>query len=150
MQTASDVNSKVLDDYCWIHSTFHVRTEYQVETCRRSNFSILDITKLQCKYYQGNVGCIVDPELMYDKSYYTGSSLYHDTNGAMSTNIPLQFANNSTPDTSFYQWIPFILLFQVFLNKQTFISKDSLLGRTILFATKGVEDMRGRADGIIW
>ena len=29
-QTASGVNSKVLDDYCWIHSTFHVRTEFQV------------------------------------------------------------------------------------------------------------------------
>ena len=29
-QTSSGVESKVLDDYCWIHSTFHIRTEYQV------------------------------------------------------------------------------------------------------------------------
>ena len=29
-QTSSGVSSKVLDDYCWIHSTFHLRTEYQV------------------------------------------------------------------------------------------------------------------------
>lgn len=29
-QTSSGVSSKVLDDYCWIHSTFHVRNEYQV------------------------------------------------------------------------------------------------------------------------
>ena len=30
-QTSSGVSSKVLDDYCWIHSTFHVRNEYQVK-----------------------------------------------------------------------------------------------------------------------
>ena len=29
-QTSSGVESKVLDDYCWIHSTFHIRSEYQV------------------------------------------------------------------------------------------------------------------------
>ena len=29
-QTSSGVESKVLDDYCWIHSTFHLRAEYQV------------------------------------------------------------------------------------------------------------------------
>ena len=37
LQTANGVSSKVMDDYCWIHSTFHVRSEYQ-----------------------GNVGCILD------------------------------------------------------------------------------------------
>ena len=31
-QTSSGVESKVLDDYCWIHSTFHIRSEYQVNT----------------------------------------------------------------------------------------------------------------------
>ena len=30
-QTSSGISSKVLDDYCWIHSTFHVRNEYQVK-----------------------------------------------------------------------------------------------------------------------
>ena len=29
-QTSSGVESKVLDDYCWIHSTFQIRAEYQV------------------------------------------------------------------------------------------------------------------------
>ena len=29
-QSSSGVSSKVLDDYCWVHSTFHIRTEYQV------------------------------------------------------------------------------------------------------------------------
>ena len=29
-QTSSGLESKVLDDYCWIHSTFHLRAEYQV------------------------------------------------------------------------------------------------------------------------
>ena len=28
-QTADGVDSKVMDDYCWIHSTFHIRDEYQ-------------------------------------------------------------------------------------------------------------------------
>ena len=37
LQTANGVSSKVMDDYCWIHSTFHIRSEYQ-----------------------GNVGCILD------------------------------------------------------------------------------------------
>ena len=40
LQTASGVSSKVMDDYCWIHSTFHVRSEFQ-----------------------GNVGCILDTTL---------------------------------------------------------------------------------------
>ena len=31
-QTSSGVESKVLDDYCWIHSTFQIRAEYQVGT----------------------------------------------------------------------------------------------------------------------
>ena len=30
-QTSSGVSSNVLDDYCWIHSTFRVRNEYQVK-----------------------------------------------------------------------------------------------------------------------
>ena len=30
-QSSSGVSSKVLDDYCWVHSTFHIRTEYQVQ-----------------------------------------------------------------------------------------------------------------------
>ena len=36
-QTSSGVESKVLDDYCWIHSTFHIRSEYQVNT-RQSSY----------------------------------------------------------------------------------------------------------------
>ena len=40
-QTASGVSSKVMDDYCWIHSTFHIRNEFQVrnrETGRGQSF----------------------------------------------------------------------------------------------------------------
>ena len=59
-----------MDDYCWIHSTFHVRSEYQ-----------------------GNVGCILDTVLAAE-----------DT---------LLSAAKETPDTAFYQWVPFTLLFQV-------------------------------------
>ena len=93
VKTASGVNSKVLDDYCWIHSTFHIRTEFQ-----------------------GNVACIVDPQLVYDKSYYTGSSLYYEplsSTSSMSILPPTKFTNNSTPDTSFYQWVPLFLVLQV-------------------------------------
>ena len=39
LQTASGVNSKVLDDYCWIHSTFHIRNEFQVSSGRK-NFKL--------------------------------------------------------------------------------------------------------------
>ena len=69
-QTANGVSSKVMDDYCWIHSTFHVRSEYQ-----------------------GNVGCILDTVLAGQNS--------------------LAMAAAETPDTAFYQWVPFTLVFQV-------------------------------------
>ena len=69
-QTPSGVSSKVMDDYCWIHSTFHVRSEYQ-----------------------GNVGCIVDNTLAGRES--------------------IRMAASDTPDTAFYQWVPFTLVFQV-------------------------------------
>jgi len=90
-QTASGVNSKVLDDYCWIHSTFHIRNEYQ-----------------------GNVGCIVDPELVLAQQSYSGMSLYYDAAPRLppSPSSPL---TSSTPDTSFYQWVPFVLVLQAAL-----------------------------------
>ena len=59
-----------MDDYCWIHSTFHVRSEFQ-----------------------GNVGCILDTVLAGQNS--------------------LAMAAAETPDTAFYQWVPFTLVFQV-------------------------------------
>ena len=69
-KTPSGVSSKVMDDYCWIHSTFHVRSEYQ-----------------------GNVGCILDNVLAGRDS--------------------IRMAAADTPDTAFYQWVPFTLMFQV-------------------------------------
>ena len=59
-----------MDDYCWIHSTFHVRSEFQ-----------------------GNVGCILDTVLAGKDS--------------------IALAAADTPDTAFYQWVPFTLVFQV-------------------------------------
>jgi hypothetical protein len=59
-----------MDDYCWIHSTFHLRSEYQ-----------------------GNVGCVLDTVLAGQSS--------------------LAMAIAETPDTAFYQWVPFTLVFQV-------------------------------------
>ena len=73
LQTASGVSSKVMDDYCWIHSTFHIRSEFQ-----------------------GNVGCIIDTVLARRDS--------------------LHLAAADTPDTAFYQWVPFTLVFQVRLH----------------------------------
>ncbi len=61
-----------MDDYCWIHSTFHVRNEFQ-----------------------GNVGCILDTEL--------------ESEPASAVHIVAA----DTPDTAFYQWVPFTLVFQV-------------------------------------
>ena len=74
-QTASGVSSKVMDDYCWIHSTFHVRSEYQ-----------------------GNVGCIVDNTLAGRESVLIAAA--------------------DTPDTAFYQWVPFTLIFQVIIKSE--------------------------------
>jgi len=71
-QTTDGVNSKVMDDYCWIHSTFHIRSEYQ-----------------------GNVGCILDNVLAGRDS--------------------ILLAAADTPDTAFYQWVPFTLVFQALL-----------------------------------
>jgi len=89
-QTASGVNSKVLDDYCWIHSTFHVRTEFQ-----------------------GTVGCLVDPELISDKRSFTGAAAYYDSSMHSSDLSP--FLPRGTPDTAFYQWVPFMLVLQAAL-----------------------------------
>ena len=55
-QSSSGVSSKVLDDYCWVHSTFHIRTEYQV-CWLLYNISFLIFLK-------GTVGCIVDSGLL--------------------------------------------------------------------------------------
>nr|XP_040576692.1 innexin inx2-like [Lepeophtheirus salmonis] len=71
-QTATGLSSKVMDDYCWIHSTFHLRSEFQ-----------------------GNVGCVVDTVL-------TGEESRNE-------------AAEETPDTAFYQWVPFTLMFQAML-----------------------------------
>jgi hypothetical protein len=94
-----------MDDYCWIHSTFHVRYEYQ-----------------------GNVGCILDNVL-------TGRD-------------SILLAAADTPDTAFYQWVPFTLVFQVSnrftrpmmaLKKGQILRRDAHLFRT-LNSFKGPND----------
>ena len=77
-QTSSGVESKVLDDYCWIHSTFHIRNEYQVKSASMSNIHWYEHTHTRLKCRQGNVGCIVDPELVLAQQSYSGMSLYYD------------------------------------------------------------------------
>ena len=67
-----------MDDYCWIHSTFHVRSEFQ-----------------------GNVGCILDTVLAGKDSVASAAA--------------------DTPDTAFYQWVPFTLIFQVSASKVSYI-----------------------------
>ena len=60
---------------------------------------------------QGNVGCLVDPELMMDKQSITGGGFYFDNSSPRSGLA--QPGNTATPDTSFYQWVPFVLVLQV-------------------------------------
>ena len=38
-QTSSGIESKVLDDYCWIHSTFHIRNSVVMNSNIPSNIS---------------------------------------------------------------------------------------------------------------
>ena len=57
---------------------------------------------------QGTVGCLVDPELMSAKSAYTGGGWSYDS----VLPSPSHFPPSSTPDTSFYQWVPFCLVLQ--------------------------------------
>jgi len=92
-QTASGVSSGVLDDYCWIHSTFHLRQDFQ-----------------------GSVGCLVDPELMMDKQEHTGFTAYFQRlSGQSPSSSASEQLSRATPDTSFYQWVPFVLLLQAAL-----------------------------------
>ena len=52
---------------------------------------------------EGNIGCVVDPELALD-SRSPAPAFYLNYSSAPA---------RDTPDTSFYQWVPFILVFQV-------------------------------------
>ena len=52
---------------------------------------------------EGNIGCVVDPELALD-SRSPAPAFYLNHSSAPA---------RDTPDTSFYQWVPFILVFQV-------------------------------------
>ena len=52
---------------------------------------------------EGNIGCVVDPELALD-SRSPAPAFYLNYSAAPASD---------TPDTSFYQWVPFILILQV-------------------------------------
>lgn len=116
-QTSSGVESRVLDDYCWIHSTFHIRSEFQVRRFTNK-------TRRNCEippFLQGYVGCLVDPELIQDKHVYSGGrNLYyshdsptHVSHVSQQVNVGHETLTTRTPDTSFYQWVPFVLVLQV-------------------------------------
>ena len=66
---------------------------------------------------QGYVGCLVDTELVHDKHVYSGArSLYYAHDSAAATarvSVAHETLTTRTPDTSFYQWVPFVLVFQV-------------------------------------
>ena len=59
-------------------------------------------------YYQGYVGCLVDPVLVQEKLLYVGvRNVYYDN-----SNLAPELTDR-TPDTSFYQWVPLLLVLQV-------------------------------------
>jgi len=127
-QTSSGIESKVLDDYCWIHSTFHIRNEFQ-----------------------GYVGCLVDTELVHDKHVYSGArSLYYAHDSAAATarvSVAHETLTTRTPDTSFYQWVPFVLVFQAalfYLPRK--IWKSSEGGLMATFGRTGVTSFVSRKD----
>ena len=56
---------------------------------------------------EGNIGCVVDPELALD-SRSPAPAFYLNHSSAPASD---------TPDTSFYQWVPFVLILQVSNNE---------------------------------
>jgi len=131
-QTSSGVESRVLDDYCWIHSTFHIRSEFQ-----------------------GYVGCLVDPELIQDKHVYSGGrNLYyshdsptHVSHVSQQVNVGHETLTTRTPDTSFYQWVPFVLVLQAalfYIPRR--IWKNSEGGLMATFGKTGVDSLLNRRD----
>ena len=56
---------------------------------------------------KGSVGCVVDPELSLERLRFGDSSGYFRNYSSQGP--------NQTPDTSFYQWVPFILILQAAL-----------------------------------
>ena len=83
----------------------------------------------------------MDTELVQDKhSYSGGRSLYysHDTSPhvghvASQINAAHETLTERTPDTSFYQWVPFVLVFQV--KKEIMISGKCFKFRRRLYFT---------------
>ena len=92
------------------------------------------MTTLLRTEFQGYVGCLVDMELMEDKKTHSGvRNLYyagHETVTGHVTHVSRDQGHESlttrTPDTSFYQWVPFILVFQVCTN--ALCNKDDNMG----------------------
>ena len=107
------------------------RLQYQIgifKQDRKSLFHLLPKILIIDYYYQGHVGCLVDTELVQDKHVHTGvRSLYysHDTSPHVSPqmNTAHETLTSRTPDTSFYQWVPFVLIFQVLKNYNFLVLK---------------------------
>ena len=84
---------------------------------------------------QGSVGCLIDPELMSDKQNYIGGGVYFDHSGP-STGIAQPTA---TPDTSFYQWVPFFLILQVIIIVLDFYHTSLLSGLLVHHTHENME-----------
>ena len=77
----------------FIPSDFMLVTSYSFFIFRKVSI----VSKLHVSYsrseYQGNVGCVLDTVLTREETISSAAA--------------------ETPDTAFYQWVPFTLLFQV-------------------------------------
>ena len=97
---------------------------------------------------QGYVGCLVDPELIQDKLAYSGGrNLYyshdsptHVSHVSSQVNVGHEALTTRTPDTSFYQWVPFVLVLQVcFLYHIFYVFEIFFQGSIILHSSENME-----------
>ena len=78
-------------------------------TVIRANLSPLSAPSHQISLCQGFVGCLLDPVLVRDKLIHSGAEvLYYEGLPP----APGPQGTGRSPDTSFYQWVPLVLVIQ--------------------------------------